>query len=376
MWLAFDRRLRLAAALALGAALWPAGSEAAAADRIRLRSLDVIRDRVVVDFDVDGVRLDDQRLLGWDEIERASLGLERQAAFDRMLKELGEPLYRIRQRLKVGDYAGLRRHAEQLHEKYVSRPSEAGFMVSQALMWARLAAGERERALAPCLECCAKLQVRPELARSLPGTRNSQIDLGTGFTPELPPLWFDSNAARQSLAEATRRAAEVRQPRPPGVYVYCATLALAAGDQALASRMLDALPPEEPWPQWRGLVEAQAEVVGQAPGAAVAQLHSRLGRLPANARPLGLYWLGRAHLQSGRTADGMLMLLRLPASYGGRQPELAGAALHACMRALEDSRQDVEAVAVRRELLEQYPATHFARRLQAAAQPVPDAADQ
>ena len=68
----------------------------------------------VTSFDEDGVRLDDGMVLGWDRIESARLSGQRQADFDRSLKELGDGLYRIRQRLRVGDYRDLQTHAEAL----------------------------------------------------------------------------------------------------------------------------------------------------------------------------------------------------------------------------------------------------------------------
>src|SRR5262245_30496673 len=72
------------------------------ADRIVLRNLKIVTDRTVASFDVDGVKLDDGSVLGWDEIERATIDGDKQDAFDKQLLELGGPLYRIRQRLSTG----------------------------------------------------------------------------------------------------------------------------------------------------------------------------------------------------------------------------------------------------------------------------------
>src|SRR5262245_20671784 len=102
--------------------LLPTCGSALAADRIILRNLDIISDRTIKSFDVDGVVLDNETTLGWDEIEKATLG-EKQAEFDALLSDVGGDLYRLRQRLNVGDYAGLATHAEALWPRYQERRS-------------------------------------------------------------------------------------------------------------------------------------------------------------------------------------------------------------------------------------------------------------
>src|SRR4051794_10343566 len=80
---------------------------ACSADRLILRNLDIITDRTITAFDEDGLLLDRPRDGGtdritWDEVERGKVALD-QSRFDTLLAKLGPPLYRIRQRLKVGD---------------------------------------------------------------------------------------------------------------------------------------------------------------------------------------------------------------------------------------------------------------------------------
>jgi hypothetical protein len=125
----------------------------ACADRIVLRNLTVISDKTVAAFDEDGVRLAGGGVVTWDEIERATVAADKQAAFDAMLAELGTHLYRIRQRLTVGDYEGLLSHAEAVYPRYRTRRSETAYMVCQAVMWGRLAARRREEAVEPYWRC-------------------------------------------------------------------------------------------------------------------------------------------------------------------------------------------------------------------------------
>ncbi len=130
-----------------------AGPPAAAADRLIKRNLDIIANRTVASFDEDGVRLDNGTVLTWDEIERATVSADKQAAFNAMLKELGEPLYRIRQRMAAEDYEALAPQAEALYPRYLRRNGPTAYLAVQGVMWSRLAAGKQEQALEPFLHC-------------------------------------------------------------------------------------------------------------------------------------------------------------------------------------------------------------------------------
>src|SRR3954470_16967408 len=118
--MAFRRFIWLALATSV---LWPAIS--CPADRLILRNLDIVTDRTVTAFDEDGLVLDGAREGGtdritWDEVERGKIALD-QPRFDKLLADLGAPLYRIRQRLKVGDYNAAREPAELLYPSFAER---------------------------------------------------------------------------------------------------------------------------------------------------------------------------------------------------------------------------------------------------------------
>ena len=91
-----------------------AAGPSTAADQIVLRDLTILSDRRVDRFSDDEIRLDNGQILTWDQIEKAQIAGD-QKKFDQFLEELGTPLYRIRQRLTVGDYQALLRHAEALY---------------------------------------------------------------------------------------------------------------------------------------------------------------------------------------------------------------------------------------------------------------------
>ncbi len=345
---------------------------ASAADRIILRNLEVITDRTVASFDEDGVVLDDRRVLTWDEVEKASLG-NRQAEFDQMLATLGEPLYRIRQRLSVGDYQGLLNHAEAVFPHFVKRRSKTAYMVFQALMWGRLDAGRRELAVEPYLlgiECLRAVPAE-QWREMLPGERQLRWYPETGLSDELPPVWFDADAAREAVPRVGRAIAAMRQPWPDGARVYYASLALAAGDTDRARAPLEQLDTSNPIiAQMALLLSAQQEIERGEPAAATQQVRAAWSQYEGLSRALALYWLGRAGLGAEELPaqqDAMLLLMRLPAEFGEQYPELAAAGLYHTTQALAAAGDRTGSVAVRGELLDRYSGTYYALRLRSAA---------
>jgi hypothetical protein len=351
---------RVAGGCAVVAAAWllAAGAEGRGADRIVLRNLKIISDRQVVSLDVDGVRLDQGPPVTWDEIERGTIAGDKQADFDRLLKELGTPLFQIRQRLTVGDYQGLVGPAESVYPRYAERRSETAYMVMQALMWARLAEGRREAAVEPYLRCYEYLKAT-RAGGNLPGERRLAFDPATAVSSELPPVWFDADSAKAALPGVYQAVLAMQQPRPAGTLVYYGTLALAAGETNVALRMLQGVP-DQP--------RLTAELRDIALAGATVRLETSLDKLLPQNRPLALYWLGLA-----KTADkdeevrraGVLQLLYLPALHGKQFPDLAGAGLYHAMQTLAELGDAKGSVEVRKELLVRYPQTVHAARVKA-----------
>jgi hypothetical protein len=334
------------------------------ADRIILRNLEVIGDKRVAEFNEDGLRLDDGTRISWEQVERAQVSPDQQAAFDRMLDEIGNQLYRLHQRLAVGDYRGLLEHAEALYPRYAGRDSEAAYLVFQSLMWGRLAAGQREAAVEPYVRAFDYLQRRKPSDVRLPGRRRLDYDRQTGMTGELVPLWFDAEACRAALPGVLRAIGEMAEPRPEGMRIYYGTLALTAGDWAEARRALAGVHGQQPkLAELLTIAVAQGEVLGGTPGAGLGRLEETLEKLAPENRPLALYWLGRSKLDgpdAKRRQAGMLQLLELPALYGETYPDVAAAGLYHTMLALAEDQNVAAQSSVRRELLNQYKQTYHA----------------
>lgn len=360
----------LGACLAAAYVAQATGPLAVAADRIVLRNLTTLTDRTVTGFDPDGVRLDDGTLLTWDDIESARLPEATQAEFERLRKDLGEPLYRIRQRLSVGDDRGVLPHAEAVYPQYADRDSPTAYMVAQALMWGRLAVGRREEALEPYLRCSEYVRRRSGPI-SLPGERRLAYDPQTGLSSELLPVWFDSGAARAALPAVFQAIGRMWRPRPEGVNIYYATLALAAGEPEQADRVLGALSATAPViRELREIVAAQRELVAGQGDRAFRRLEASWRSYGSLSQPVALYWLGQGSLRSSEAEvrrQGVLYLLRIPAQYGEQHADLAAAALYYSINALAELQDPRGSVAVRRELLERYSHTSFAGRLAAGS---------
>lgn len=367
----FNRSFRLAVCAGL-AVLLPAIASpgASAADRLILRNLDFILDRTVVALDEDGATLDapladGATRLSWDRIERGKVALD-QARFDELLTEIGLPLFRVRQRLKSQDYAGLAAPAEQLYPKFAGRTSPAALSVAQAAMWSRLATGRWEAAVEPYLRTVELLRGGTLAADEVPGTRRLAVELATGLSSELVPVWHDPAAAKESLSSVQQAIRDMAQPRPAGVYVYYATLALAAGESAEAERVLPFISGDSPeLAAWRQVILAQREVLAGSLGESASRLAAELSTMPATVRPAALYWVGRSRLVSSDESvvrDGLLDLLAIPAEYPRGDAELAAAALYLAAEQLDKVKDERGAAAIRQELGRQYSHTQVAKR--------------
>lgn len=312
----------------------------------------------------------DRGLVPWDEIEQATLEDEaRQAEFNRLLQELGTPLFRIRQRLGVGDFAGAAEPAEAVYPRYRDRQGPTAYMVVQAAMWGRLASGNRESALEAYLACFRHLRRNPKSAETLPGNRVLEFDPKTGFCDDLEPIFFDREAAQKALP-GTRRIAQVMgSPIPPGVLIYFASLAQTAQDWEAADRVILAIPTaDNPEGEWRVMLELQRLLAEEKYGQIIERLAGKVEGLPAKVRPIGYYYLGQAKAASDTPSvvrDGVVDLLHIPAlASGGRYRQLSAAALFEAGRAFDRLKETEPQAAVQRELLQQYGETYHAALLQ------------
>ena len=349
-----------------------------AADRIILRNTKVIADRKVVAFDPDGIVFDGVPTLRvtWDEVEagRVDSGQER---FDDLLRELGEPLYRIRQRTVTGDDRDILPIAESVLPTFRDRRSETAFLVFVGLARARKALGQSEGVLEPFLLAvdCQRLAKGGPLP--LPGDRSFDINRSTHLSPLIVPTWHDREAALEALPGAIKALEDSTKPRPPGHLAYVAALAIAAGDDAEAGRLLDEARADGPTGAVADLiavVEARRILERPDGGAEAAESLAEIVADRRSAeRPLARYWLGVALLRSESVEyreRGVVALLTLPALHVNDNPELAAEGLDAARRGLE-AMGDPSAGILGSELLYRFPASSASARLTAELQSSP-----
>lgn len=367
------RLLKFKHAVAAAVLLLVIPAAGARADRIVLRNLTILSEPVA-SFNEDGVRLESGKEVTWDEVQAGEVAPAKQEAFDAMLEKVGEPMFRIRSRLSSGDYKGALSYAEELYPVYSMRNSASAYMVCQGLMWARLHAGRREEAVEPYLRCVEYLRKHDGMDAGLPGSRHLRVDLNTGLSPELVPVWFDAEAAKKSLPGVREAASKMSMPRPTGAYLLYATLALAAGEQDEAKRFLSVVDQRVPVVvQLRDVALAQGEVEagGDITSPAVQTLEKQMDDLLPQTKPLAWYWVGMARLNSKEEAvrrEGLLDLLHLPALYETESPELAAAGLYQAMNALAAMNDNSGAIALRKELRgDRYRGTVHANILEATS---------
>ena len=160
-------------------------------------------------------------------------------------------------------------------------------------------------------------------------------------------------------------------PRPEGVYLLYATLALTAGETAEADRFLSAIKDTTPLvAQLHSVALAQREIQTGAPGEATRRLEASLDGLLDDAKPLATYWVGLSKASQTDTdvrRAGVLQLLYLPALYGKKYPELAAAGIYRSMAVLDELGDTGGSIALRKELLSSYESTVHAAKVRAGS---------
>ncbi|MFI4876466.1 MAG: hypothetical protein ACIALR_14045 [Blastopirellula sp. JB062] len=359
---------RFSGALLLVAAAfcWLLGLSTAWGDRLILRNLEILSDIEVLSLDEDGVNVADRGLVGWDQIERGSVGRQ-QEQFDKLLRELGGPLFRLRQRLSVGDFDGLADQAETLFPVYSKRKSETAYLVCQATMWSRQAAGRRAAALEAYFRILKMLRDKSGLADALPGERKLSFDPATGLSPELEPIFFDQEEAKRALPLVKAAAQDLQTPLPQAAFVYVGALAIVAGDMSLAEKSFDNLRADNALvSDWRVLAPALQDLASGRQDQVIVQLEARLPGMHPFNRSIARYLIGRARTSqtmSSAVEQGTLDLAHVPALEGTQRPELSAAALYHAMTALQKAGETRQAAAIRKEILENYSGAYFGRRL-------------
>ena len=338
-----------------------------AQQRLVLRDTTLVKGVIQVQ-NLDGVTiLEDGKTksFGWDEIESGVAA--NQAQFDSLLRDIGDPLFRIRQRLKSGDYQEMASQAEKLFPLFADRNSATAEAVCFATHLARDQKHEREMALEPLLVFLALRSVAgngPESRFVAAGSRKITV-LPSGFAQEFTPVFFDSAAARAALPGVMRRLEKWPGGKPSlGARVYAATLAICARDEAIANTVQASLRNMPGSAEWLVVLAAQREIEAGKAGEAVEQLLAKMETMTEPARMVALYWSGMARLKGAPpNRAAVIALLSLPAKYPTASTELSAACLYHAATVLEKNQDARATVALRKELLTRFRFTSFGSRL-------------
>lgn len=280
-------------------------------------------------------------VLGWHEVhDIAGLNAEQSSGIAPLLT-LGRNIWRADTRLARGDSFGAEPLFEDAFERTRGSVGPTPALVADGLLRCRLRRDARAAAIDAWLELAANLASAPA---ALPrwGLRSPAVDARTRLVPALPPIWFESPAAR-AFAESP----------PPGTADGTTTYADAIRDLYRASAQHAVNLPFDP-----SRVARAAEIAGQREGGSLvaAVVLAQIGgeEVRQNARETlarehstgedrwRAVWasigIGRSLIREPDEADqrrGLLELLAVHAIDADVSPYLTGIALADAARAAQ-----------------------------------------
>ena len=346
----------------------------ASSQTLTLRNLESIN-AANVTFDEEAIVTAGGKRILWDQVLSGTVASNQQQRFDRLLAEFGSPLFRIRHRMKVGDYSSLTEISENLLAKFSQaspnkKNCRAIFLASVGAYFGRIADGQREHATLALIQAS-------QLATQFPKLKNEQLpeDLTIGeiekcFANSLVPIWFNKHSASTTFSiikDNHRNDTNTWSGTPDGTVLYAASLAIAAAENETAKDCLDELRGRSSTmcKAWLPTLLAYQELVSDKPGIAIATLEKKLVRLSDTHRAVAQYLSGLSHGMLNKQHDaGMLKLLYIPAVFGDRFRHLSSASLFHAAKFAEDSGNHVESKSLKSELKNRYPGSHHAKLLQ------------
>ena len=361
-------RSRIVALLAISVVVSTSGAVSAqSSSTVVLRDLTVIPDVLIEAFDDNEVRLSDGARLSWDQILRADVPDEQRAEFDRRLSQIGLPLFRIKSRLASGDWWSIGSIAEPMYDLIRPGGDASGFqfdvrtryLISMAAMYGRIHSGERELAVEPFV-LAAMLQPQIPDAVDQPFALSAD-EVESGICHRLLPVWFDRAHARLSLNEFSANVGAGGFPAVGGVLIYRASLAIAAGEFAVAGADIDQLRLQGSHPDWVKVLEASLLVSQDRIDEGLQLLRAR-DSFSRPCRAVALYLEGMHPSPSALSSDASLVsLLTIPALFGESFEELASAALYGAAERTGADGKSGDRRILTNELLRRYPNTYHGR---------------
>jgi hypothetical protein len=340
--------------------------EGVAQSNIVLRDLTLISDRTIDSFSQESVRLSDDSELSWDQILRGQVKPEQQAEFDRNVREIGLPLFRLQKRIQVGDWARLNEITENLMIRYSGIDSETAKSVCLATAKGKLESGRRVEAVLPFLMACGKSATLslPEI-EALGFTKQ---DFQDGVASQLLPVWFDIERVRAQKKLLESYAFELGPDFPPGGKVYLASFCLSLGQF-------------EKGKKYAGEIESDSELVQQWKALLLSEIDRRTR---ADANGLNLFQVNEGTTVGPQAASAffdalaldtakadtkpfpqILEYLKVAALWEEQFPNLSSAAIYRAIELAEAANLSEEAKSMTGELLRSFAKSYHGRLMAA-----------
>ena len=320
---------------------------------IVLRDLTLIDKPEIASMDIDRLTLSDGRSFPWSIILQGTLENE-QESFDKFLREMGTPLFRIESRLIAGNYDSLQPMTDQLLKRTAKTNGRSHYIACAASFHDRLNRGNREAASVPLIQILRMRAQHPEL-------KTLDDRLGLRFSDsiclDLLPIWFDKPAAEQALEKIAK------EPISPADAVYRDSLEIFVGNKNGAANLT---PPHSE--TWGPLLVAQSALLNEKPADALDSVGNPTLNMGTAPHALALYYAGLAMRDLGavdpnvKTASWKLTLLKVPALYEDDYPELSAAAIYQILNSPSNPSNDYESL--RNELTNRFRDTWYGRKFQ------------
>lgn len=351
--------------------------------RILLRNLERITDFSIKQIDEDGLQVQPKssgsghRQVTWDEVQELRLASPaEQSQAEKLLKELGEPLFRLRSRLAAGNIAEIAQPAKQLYPRFVGLKGPSSRLVLQSSYLSHLHSGEREEAIVPYLlwlSLAPKSSISPVAVpgddaapKGLSATGVDPDAAGGLYLPDLIPIGFEANSAKKILPDLQNTIRQIPSPRPAACYLYFAAIAVAAGDVAEAKKGLSPLEKEKGGiVGWKRLAQLQIQLAENPLLENADTIMKELRDAPPLLRGCFVWTVAEHQWRTGndaakRTAIADLATLGIGLSVDGSEPSAMGLGLLA--EALRQQNRIPEADTVLRTLETRYPESSVVRK--------------
>ena len=335
----------LLAAMVCGICTVPASGQS----NIVLRDLSLVEGREIKSFDLQSIKLDDGSELSWDQVFRATVQPDRQAEFDRNIEEIGLPLFRLRQRIAVGDWSRLNEITDQMMIRYSGVDSPTGKTVCVAAMKGRLESRSRAEAVLPFLMACGKSAELPDSTLASLGITNAELQ--NGISEQLLPVWFNRQAVEKQRDAIVAYSQEQGVSLPAGGKIYLASFCIFLEQWEQARQYLEEIDSNANVGQWKRLLMAEVNR-RQDGGTGASQFQIKPETLPAIVA-VSEFWEAenRARDTTIEPAAKILNYLKISALWGERFPTLSSASLYRSILLAKSSNMTVEAETLVVELL-------------------------